>query len=195
MQHYIQTATTYIASHKRDFTIGFVLVLIFAVLIALFIYNNPNKVVYQPTNACDLLTPIKAQDLLGEKVISVDTKGATVSGDIAISKCSYTDSNEDQDQMLVAAIAVRSGVNDTGVQKNKTDFAASQSNKTVEAIKELGDSAYFNPALGQLNILDGRRWIIISYGIGSSPETNTIDKAIQLANTILNYPQFQLERF
>jgi hypothetical protein len=195
MQHYIQTTAAYIASHKREFTVGGITVLIFAILTALFIYNNPNKVVYQPTNACDLLTPVKAQDLLGEKVISVDTKGATVVGDIAISKCSYTDSNEDQDQMLVAAVAVRSGVNDTGVQKNKSDFAASQSNKNVEKIKELSDSAYFNPALGQLNILDGRRWIIVSYGIGASPETNTIDKAIELANTVLDYPQFQLERF
>lgn len=195
MQDYIHTAITHITNHKREFTAGGALVLFLAVLVALFIYNNPDKVVYQPTNACDLLTPVKAQDLLGEKVISVDTKGAAVSGDIAISKCSYTDSSETQDQMLVAAIAVRSGVNDAGVQKNKTDFAASQSNKTVEAVTDLGDSAYFNPVIGQLNILDGRRWIIVSYGIGASPETNTIDKAIELANTVLDYPQFQLERF
>jgi hypothetical protein len=195
MQHYIHTATTYVISHKREFAIGGTLVVIFAVLVALFIYNNPNKVVYQPTNACDLLTPAKAQDLLGEKVISVDTKGATISGDIAVSKCSYTDSVEDQSQMMVAAVAVRSGINDSGVEKNKTDFAASQSNKTVESVKGLGDNAYFNPTLGQLNILDGRRWIIVSYGIGASPDTNTIDKAIELANTVLDYPQFQLERF
>jgi hypothetical protein len=195
MQDYIHTATAYVTNHKREFLAGGILVVGLAVLVALFIYNNPNKVVYQPTNACDLLTPVKAQDLLGEKVISVDTKGAAVSGDIAISKCSYTDSNEDQDQMLVAAVAVRSGVNDAGVQKNKTDFANSQSKKTVEPVDNLSDGAYFDPARGQLNILDGRRWIIVSYGIGASPETNTIDKAIELANTILDYPQFQLERF
>jgi hypothetical protein len=195
MHDYIHTITTFVTSHKRDFAIGGGLVLMIAVLVALFIYNNPNKVVYQPTNACELLTPLKAQDLLGEKVISVDTKGATILGDIAVSKCSYTNSDEDQSQMLVAAVAVRSGVNDSGVQKNKTDFATSQKNKTFETVKELGDSAYFNPVLGQLNILEGRRWIIISYGIGAAPETNTIDKAVELANTILDYPQFQLERF
>ena len=195
MKNSIQTAKTYITTHKRESVIGLVLLLIVAGLISLFIYNNVSRIVYKPTNACDMLTPAKAQDLLGDKVISVDTKGAAVSGDIAISKCSYTDSNENKDLMIVAAVAVRSGINDAGVLKNKRDFAASKANDTVENIENLGDSAYFNPLRGQLNILDGRRWIIVSYGIGVSPETNTADQAIMLANTILDYPQFQLERF
>ena len=140
-------------------------------------------------------TPSKAQDLLGEKVISVDTKGAAISGDIAISKCSYTDSNEVKELMIVAAIAVRSGINDNGVLKNKKDFAASRANDTVENVDGIGDSAYCNPLRGQLNILEGRRWIIVSYGIGTSPETNTVDKAIELANVALDYPLFQQTKF
>jgi hypothetical protein len=195
MKNSIQAAKTYIMDHKRETAIGVVLTLIIAGLISLFVYNTMPHVVYKPTNACDMLTPAKAQDLLGEKVISVDTKGATISGDIAISKCSYTDSNENKDLMIVAAVAVRSGINDVGVLKNKKDFAASKANDTVEDIKNLGDSAYFNPLRGQLNILEGRRWIIVSYGLGTSPENNTIDKAVELANIVLNYPQFQLERF
>ena len=195
MKNSIQATKTYIMEHKRETAIGTVLTLIVASLVILFIYNTIPHIVYKPTNACDMLTPSKAQDLLGEKVISVDTKGAKVAGDIAISKCSYTDSNENKDLMIVAAIAVRSGINDAGVLKNKKDFAASRANDTVENVESLGDNAYFNPLRGQLNILDGRRWIIVSYGLGTAPETNTVDKAIELANVALDYPLFQLTKF
>lgn len=195
MNNLIKTTKTYITTHKRDSIISLVLILIVVGLVSLFIYNNRSHVVYQPSNACDMLTPAKAQDLLGEKVISVDTKGAVVTDDIAISKCSYTDANENKDFMIVAAIAVRSGINDKGVQQNKTDFSTSRANGTVEDVKNLGDSAYFNPVRGQLNILDDKRWIIISYGVGAAPETNTLDKAIELANVVLDYPLFQVGRF
>jgi len=195
MNNLIKTTKTYITTHKRDSIISLVLILIIAGLVALFIYNNLSRIVYQPTDACDMLTPAKAQDLLGEKVISLDTKGAVISGDVATSKCSYTDENPNKDNMVVAAIAVRSGINDKGVQQNKADFATSRANGTVEDVKNLGDSAYFNPVRGQLNILDDKRWIIISYGIGAAPEANTLDKAIELANVVLDYPLFQVGRF
>lgn len=195
MNDTIQTIKDYLTTHKREVVIGCVLLVIIASLVALFVYNNASRIVYKPTNACDLLTPAKAQDLLGEGVISMDTKGASISGDVATSKCSYTDRKENQDQMKVAAVAVRSGINDDGVAQNKADFATSKANKTVTDVSNLSDEAYFNPVVGQLNILDGRRWIIISYGIGTAPQDNSLDDAIQLANTILDYPQFQLERF
>ena len=195
MKNSIQTAKNYLFSHKRETVIGLILFLIVASLIALFIYNNLSRIVYKPTDACDLLTPSRAQDLLGKDVISVDTKGAVITGDLATSKCSYTDRIESQDQMKVAALAVRSGINDDGVAQNKADFAASKAGKEVIDVDHLSDDAYFNPVTGQLHILDGRRWIIISYGIGVSPQDNSVDDAIQVANTILDYPQFQLERF
>ena len=195
MNDSIATAKTYIATHKRETIIGIILFIIIASLVTLFIYGNLSRVVYKPTNACDLLTPAKAQDLLGDGVISIDTKGARISGNVATSKCSYTDRKESQDQMRVAAVAVRSGINDRGVTQNKADFAKSKAGKEVVDVDHLSDDAYFNPVVGQLNILDGKRWIIISYGIGATPQDNSVDDAIQLANIILDYPQFQLERF
>lgn len=186
MNHYIQTAISYVTTHKKEFITGAAVILGAAVIAALFIYNNPRVVVYQPVNACALFSPIEAQSLLGDKVISVDTKGSVVSGNIAISKCSYTDSNHDTTKLMVAAVAVRSGVNDKGVQQNKADFANAKPSTGVEVVKDLGDSAYFNQVRGQLNVLNGRRWIIISYGLGSAPETNTVDKAVELARKVLN---------
>ena len=185
MNHYIQTVKNYLITHKKELITGVAVLLGGALLIALYIYNNPPVVVYKPTDACAMLTPVKAEQLLGEKVYSVDTKGSLVSGNIATSKCSYTDQNHDTSKLLVAALAVRSGVNDKGVQQNKTDFFARRPATDMETVNNLGDSAYFNPILGQLNVLSGRQWIIISYGTGAAPETNTVDKAVELAHTVL----------
>lgn len=88
--------------------------------------------------------------------------------------------------MLVAAIAVRSGINDKGVDQNKTEFATSKQGKSNEVVKDVGDSAYFNKELGQLNVLDDRKWVILSYGAGSAPQANTVDKATELAKKVLH---------
>jgi hypothetical protein len=188
MKDYIPVAKTFITTHRKKIVIGAEITLSIAVIataVMLFLYNMP-KDTYQAVKACDLFTPAEAQNLLGEKVISVDMKAPVISDDIATSKCSYTDSNTDKDKMIVAAIAVRSGINNKGVQQNKTDFADNTPTEGAETVKNLGDSAYFNKAQGQLNVLDGRKWMILSYGVGSAPQDNKLDKAIELAKKVLH---------
>ena len=188
MNRYIEIAKDYVLAHKKQFRSGAIVavcVVGVATLVALFAYNNPIVVIYQPAKACDLLTTEEAQDLLGDRVISTERNKPTLTGNAATSKCSYTDENPDQNRMIVAAIAVRSGVNDKGVKQNKADFGIAKTGKDVEVVKDLGDSAYFNRDLGQLNILDGRKWIILSYGVGATPKENTVDDAIKLAHEVL----------
>ena len=188
LNKYAQGVKKFIKAHENDIRVGLPMVLIVVFLVGLIMfatYRNMPHIVYQPAKACDLLTPEKAQDLLGEKVIGVERNKPVISGDTAISKCSYTDENPDENNMMVAAVAIRSGINDKGVKQNKTDFKLNKSADNVEEVKDLGNSAYFDSASGQLNILDGRRWIIVNYGVGSSPETNSVDKAVELAHLIL----------
>jgi hypothetical protein len=189
MNNYLLATKNFIMTHRKKVIIASAgTVLAIAVLttaVLLFIYNMP-KTAYQPVKACDMFTSAKAQDLLGDKVISVDTKAPVVSGDTAVSKCSYTDSNPVKDKMMVAAIAVRTGINEDGLKQNKTEFAASKSNNKTEVVENLGDSAYFNKVTGQLNILKDHEWIILSYGVGSTPQDNSLDKAKELAKKILN---------
>lgn len=185
MDQYLKTTKTYIVSHKKEFIIGLSVLAFVALLIALFIYNSTPQVKYQPASACKLFTPSEAQDLLGDKIIDVGNDSPIISGNIATSKCSYTDSNPTEDSMLVAAVAVRSGINDKGVLQNKSEFATNRSSATVTLVNNIGDSAFFNPDLGQLNILDGRNWIIISNGVGSTPEANTLDSALKLAHKVV----------
>jgi hypothetical protein len=190
MNKYFQSAKDFVIIHKKQFTIGAVVTLgaiIVIVLVALFIYNSPSsKIVYQPVKACDLLNPAKAQALLGDHMIGVDKNAPTITDNVATSKCSYGDGNIDANSVTVAAIAVRSGINDDGVKQNKAEFNANKPGDHAVDVKDVGDSAYFNNENGQLNILDGRDWMIISYGLGNSPEANTVEKAVELANVVLN---------
>lgn len=188
MKQYIQLAKAYIADHRKQLATGTRIaagVVVLGFLVALIIYDRTPHYAYQPVKACDIFTPAKAIDLLGEKVNSVDKNTPTVSDNVATSKCGYTDINPDTNNMLFAAVAVQSGIDDTGVAKNKTDFAEAKSNNDVETVQGFGQSAYFNKTNGQLNILDGHKWIIVSYGVSSAPNATTVDKLVEVAHKIL----------
>lgn len=187
LQKHMQTIKDYLVAHRQDIKIATPIVIIVTALVGTIafaaLHDMPN-IVYQPVKACDLLTLPEAKELLGEKLNGVDKNEPIISGETATSKCSYTDLN--QNQMMVAAVAVRSGINDKGVSQNKSDFALAKSNDGNETVVGVGDSAYFTKASGQLNVLSGRKWIIISYGVGEHPEANTIEQAVKLAKIVLN---------
>jgi hypothetical protein len=191
MKNYFQISRHYVTAHKKDFTIGTSIFIVVALVVALIIFignnvDHPAKIVYKPTTACDMFTEAKAQDLLGAKAIHSNTSDLVLSGNFTTSKCGYTDGNPDMTKAVVAAIIVRSGINDPGVSQNKADFANGTPTDGVQKVNGLGDSAYFNEKLGQLNVLNDRDWIIISYGVGADPTGNTLDDATKLARTLIN---------
>ncbi len=188
MKQHIKTAKDFIVERNELF-IGLTIVLglvLLTIVIALLAYNSVPKVVYQPTKACDLLTTSKAKELLGDGAIRGNATDPVQTENIATSKCAYSDSNPDVNSMLVAAVIVRSGINDAGVEQNKTEFKNGKPTEHAEAVKGLGDDAYFNQERGQLNILNGRNWIILSNGVGSAPESNTVEKTVELAQKVLH---------
>lgn len=186
MKQSIETAKTHIVTHQRNYLLGAIGFILVAVLVALFIYNNPQKIVYKPQNACELFTPAKAQDLLGDHVINVNTDKVTIEGNIGTSKCSYTDSNPNQNQMKVAAIAIRSGINDGGIAENKAGFRGAKAQSGMQPVSGIGNDAFFNPNRGQLNILSDRLWILVSYGVGATPQSNSQADNLALAHKILS---------
>jgi len=188
MKPYLQKIQTYVANHRNEVTITGALVVMVLILVALFIYDTVPHYAYQPVKACDLLTPAKAQDLLDDKVIGTDANTPVVSGDTATSKCSYSDENADKNQMKVAAVAVRSAVDDKGVQQNKADFMTAREANDIQVVTGVGESAYFNKTSGQLNVLSGHVWLIISYGIGATPQNNDLSEAVKLARDLLSTP-------
>lgn len=175
-------------SHKNEIIIGSIIVVILLLIIAtiaILINNSQVRIVYQPTKACEAFTLEEATELLGPNTVLSGSTEPALSGTTAVSKCGYTDGNSDKEKIIVAALMVRSGVNDDGVELNKTQFADGRPENT-ETVEDLGDDAYFNNENGQLNVLDGRNWILISYGQGTAQESNTVEDAIELAKKVIN---------
>jgi hypothetical protein len=190
MKTYFQTAQSYISEHKKEFRTGVIVVAAIALVfssLALYSYNTSQpKIVYEPARACELLTLGEARELLGEATINGVIVEPVQTGDITTSRCSYSDGLIQGGSDTVAAIVVRSGINDAGIELNKAQFVSGIPTDNVEMVKDLGENAYFNKTLGQLNVLKASTWILISYGSSSSPTANTLEDAVKLADKVLN---------
>lgn len=188
--HAFRTSKTYVIDHKKQFITGGSVVLAIVIIVlalALYSYNTRQpKVIYEPATACVLLTPAEAKTLLGNATINGVSTPPVQSGTTATSQCSYSDGKADTANAVVAAINVRSGIDDTGIKLNKLQFESGKPKDNVQDVPNVADSAYFNEILGQLNVLKGSTWVVMSYGSGASPETNTLDDAIKLSKLVLN---------
>lgn len=185
MKDRFRQAIDYVTEHRQLVSTSVIALIGIGTLIALFVYNQP--VVYEPTTACNLLTPAKAMDALGNKVIQTGDSKPSASGDIATSKCGYTDENSDKDQMAEVSVAVQSAINDKGITQNKSNFSQHRSllSSKAKTVNNLGDSAYYDMNTGYLNILDGKRWIMVSYGTGQKPDSKPMADVVALAHAIL----------
>lgn len=186
MNEHLQKIKVLSKKHK-DLLVGFGVIAFLAALVGGFaVLAAQNHVTYQPVKACDMVTLSEAKDLLGTKTLNSVNEKPVIEKDTAVSRCGYTDGNEIQGQMMVAAIIVRSGVNDKGVEQNKAQFIAGKPKKEgIETVEGVGDAAYYSAEIGQLNVLNGRDWLILSYGLGSDPLANTLENAKKLAKSAL----------
>jgi hypothetical protein len=176
-------------SYKKEIIIGAAVVIGILVsigLIAFAIKNSGPNIVYQPLTACTYLTGTEARTLMGDKTLSTNNDSPAIKGDLATTKCGYADGNPDNAALRVAALVVRSGINDNGVEQNRSEFTNGTPTQAIETINDIGDKAYFNLANGQLNVLKGRDWFILNYGLGSSPESNSVEDSVKLAKLVLN---------
>ncbi len=187
MKKYVDHVKQYVKANSDAVVGASVVAGLFAIvaIVALISHFSGPMIVYQPAKACEWFTVDEARSLLGEDVLNTESNKPVIDGDVAVSKCGYTDTNGNSDAMKVAAVAIRSGINDAGQAKNETDFAAAKSSNIVDDITGIGDAAYFNKTSGQLNVLNDKKWIIINYGFGATPEANTAEDAIIVAKKVL----------
>ena len=190
MKRYVTRVKEYVLTNPRKVKIALVafgILLGAAILGGLFIYNNQSKVIeldYNPVVACTLLTKDEAKELLGNNVIDTNKNAVSVTESRATSKCSYSDDNSGN--MAVIGLAVRSAVTKAGIDENKRDFAASKAANQVETVEGVGDEAFYLPANGQLNILKGRAWLLITYGVGDDKSTYTLENAKKVATKVID---------
>ncbi len=190
MKRYVTRVKEYVFTNPRKVKIALVafgILLGAAILGGLFIYNNQSKIIeldYNPVVACTLLTKDEAKELLGRNVIDTNKNAVSVTESRATSKCSYSDDNSGN--MAVIGLAVRSAVTKAGIDENKRDFAASKAANQVETVEGVGDEAFYLPANGQLNILKGRAWLLITYGVGDDKSTYTLENAKKVATKVID---------
>lgn len=185
-RNYLTKTKDYASMHRNEAILVTTAFATIAILGALFVYGHVSKYVYEPTKACTIFTPEKALDLLGEKVVNVTTnnKDVVVQDDFATSSCGYTNEKNDANAMTVAAIKVRSAINDKGAILNKSEYTKSRAANEIQDVKNIGDEAYYNPASGQLHVYSNRDWIILSYSVGSDQKTSTVEKVVELAKAV-----------
>lgn len=190
MKRYVTRVKEYVFTNPRKVKIALVafgILLGAAILGGLFIYNNQSKIIeldYNPVVACTLLTKDEAKELLGRNVIDTNKNAVSVTQSRATSKCSYSDDNGGN--MAVIGLAVRSAVTKAGIDENKRDFAASKAANQVETVEGVGDEAFYLPANGQLNILKGRAWLLITHGVGDDKSTYTLENAKKVATKVID---------
>ena len=142
-------------------------------------------------DACDVLTDAVAQQVLGTGATKADTTaGNASSSDVSVSNCNYTykpvttgSALEQVQSTHAAGLLVRAAKTKTGVDSNKAVFGP-QKPAGVQDVSGYGDQAYFNPQYGQLNILKGGNWYILSNYVGVNPTKATLDQVKQLADAL-----------
>lgn len=144
----------------------------------------------QLNKACDeLFTLEDAKEILGDKAEKADdaTAASASSDDIAVSQCGYQQPLEPSDPKLQkqASLLVRSARSDKGKQANEDVFKGQNKPAGVENVTEYGESAFWNPEFGQLNILKNKNWYVLQYGT-SVPSERNLGETMKFADILVD---------
>lgn len=116
--------------------------------------------------ACEVFTPQDAVDVLGSGAkagsSSQVNSSSTASADRLLTTCSYSYDPGSLSELITVTILLRG----SSANEARQDFSGARPAQ-AETVTGYGEAAYWNPALGQLNILKGQYWVIISAGSGS----------------------------
>ena len=134
---------------------------------------------YQIREACNILTPAVATELAGPDAASSPNKD-NQSGDINVSSCTYYSVGT----KTSIALLIRSPKSKAGADSNAYQFTKGLP-ADAQKVQGYGDSAYWSPSYGQLNIYKNNTWYILSLGSIKSAE-RTLTQAKQFANMIID---------
>lgn len=141
---------------------------------------------YAAVAACSVLTSSIANQILGSSAVKATPPADTEStSDIAFSECIYS-AGPTVDPPHMASVAIRSAKDSTGAASNSSVFTSAGMPSGAQTVTGYGDKAYWDPSMGQLNILKGSNWYILNNYTGTSPTNGTATLAMseQLAQAI-----------
>jgi hypothetical protein len=119
---------------------------------------------FSPKKACDVITIDDVKKVLGQDAqINTSSPKPEETPDLILSNCVYTRKGANPAENVSASLVVRSAKTETGAKSNESGF---NNTRPVDAqdVAGLGDKAYWNPQMGQLNILAHDNWYIVSTG-------------------------------
>ena len=126
-------------------------------------------------NACDILTPTVAKNVLGADAKSGSNVGDTEANDVKVTNCIYTSASSD----TTLSLMVRAAESQVQADSNAAQFDGKTN------IPGYGDKAYWDADMGQLNILAHENWYILSNG-PLHPTDHTLADSQKLADAIKN---------
>lgn len=140
--------------------------------------------------ACDVLTEATAKNILGDAAAKGDLPAASQvsTKDVSVSSCVYTAKIDPAAAVRLSntkgvSVLVRAAKTNSGSDSNKSQFGSAKP-AGVQDVAGIGDAAFFNPQFGQLNVLKGGNWYILSnYSGGSS--TGTVESNKKLADLLV----------
>lgn len=137
-------------------------------------------------DACKVLKPEIATHYLGETPETSDTPSVEASSDdVNVSNCAYSTKFivGQPASLRSASLLARSAKTQDGVDSNKNAFT-NQRPAGAETVAGYGNDAFWNPSMGQLNILKNNNWYIVQAG-GTSPTNRTVADAKKLADLVI----------
>lgn len=134
-------------------------------------------------DACNLFTLAEAKQILGISTITAKSaaNGESSTSDVSVSMCTYNNS----DTSTTATVLVRTGLTATGDSSNTAGYNQTVTTYKGAAVTGVGDKAYYNTDMGQLSVLKGRYWILVTSG-GLQPADHSQSQETQIAQAIVD---------
>jgi len=179
-----------------------VLLVAVAVIGAVFIFRHPDRHDDKTANAsttqadtsaknseaCQRFTLAEAKQLLGNQAKAGSNPVPDSNDqDLNVSSCTYTQQNLPDQQPpqkhQAATLLMRRPLSSKATQTNQAEFGPLKPTD-VQDVSGLGDKAYWDPEHGQLNILKGDIWYVLSIGT-STPAERSLDQTRTMADLLL----------
>lgn len=140
----------------------------------------------KPKQACSIFTLSDAKKVLGATVKGGASPANGSSNSLTVSTCSYSqdlESGASTSAGQAATLLVRAPKTTSGAESNNNQFGPLRPADAV-SVSGYGQSAYWDPQFGQLDILKNNTWYILSSG-PLTPSSRTLDHTKQLADILI----------
>ena len=169
----------------------YILLLVVLVGATVFYYfdnrNDSKSVSTKKAEPCAFFNLSDAKKVLGNSAQKggVQPLTQTSTKDREVSSCVYTQKLKPNSVTKSASVAVLKPKTDLGKAYNSYAFEGGKP-VGVQDLSGYGQSAYWEPRFGTLNVLKNGKWIFLSSGTASSITERNLDDAKKLADIVIS---------